>query len=83
MFQKIMFKPGKKSAPGAENKKKKRNKQDETTEVVDDVPFKKMSIFFKYLPYWKEMAVCRGVANHSRVAECTRLSPEGENPGVS
>jgi len=61
MFQKIMFKPGKKSAPGAENKKKKRNKQDETTEVVDDVPFKKMSIFFKYLPYWKELAVCHAI----------------------
>ena len=41
-----MFKPGKKSAPGAEKKKKRRNKQDETIEVVDDVPFKKMSIFF-------------------------------------
>jgi len=26
---------------------------------------------------------CRGVANHSRMAECTRLSPEGENSGVS
>jgi cytochrome c peroxidase len=26
---------------------------------------------------------CRGVANHSRVAECTRLSPEGEYSGVS
>ena len=51
MCQKVMFKPGKKSAPGAENKKKKRNKQDETTEIIDDVPFKKMSIFFKYLPY--------------------------------
>ena len=51
-----MFKPGKKSAPGAEKekKKRKRDKQDETTEVDDDVPFKKMSIFFKYLPYWKE-----------------------------
>ena len=32
-------------------------------------------------PTWR--AKCRGVANHSRVAECTRLSPEGENPGVS
>ena len=54
-----MFKSGKKSAPGAkkEKKKRKRDKQDETTEVVDDVPFKKMSIFFKYLPYWKELAV--------------------------
>ena len=56
-----MFKPGKKSAPGAEKKKKKRNKQDETTEVVDDVPFKKMSIFLKYLPYWKESAVCYAI----------------------
>ena len=26
---------------------------------------------------------CRGVANHSRVAECTRLNPEGEYSGVS
>ena len=26
---------------------------------------------------------CRGVANHSRGAECTRLSPEGEYSGVS
>ena len=57
MCQKVMFKPGKKSAPGAEKKKRKRDKQDETTKVVDDVPFKKMSIFFKYLPYWKELAV--------------------------
>ena len=57
MCQKVMFKPGKKSALGAEKKKRKRDKQDETTKVVDDVPFKKMSIFFKYLPYWKELAV--------------------------
>ena len=27
--------------------------------------------------------VCRGVANHSRIAECTRLSSEGECSGVS
>ena len=26
---------------------------------------------------------CRGVQTHSRVAECTRLSPEGEYSGVS
>ena len=53
MCQKVMFKPRKKSALGAEKekKKRKRDKQDETTEVVDDVPFKKMSIFLKYLPY--------------------------------
>ena len=28
-------------------------------------------------------SICRGVANHSRVAEGTRLSPEGEYSGVS
>ena len=32
-------------------------------------------------PTWR--AKCRGVANHSRVAEGTRLSPEGEYSGVS
>ena len=26
---------------------------------------------------------CHGVANHSRVAECTRLSPEGEYSGLA
>ena len=26
---------------------------------------------------------CRGVANLSRVAECTRLSPEGEYSGLA
>ena len=26
---------------------------------------------------------CRGVVNHSRVAECTRLSPEGEYSGLA
>src|SRR6185503_17560010 len=30
-------------------------------------------------PTWR--AKWRGVANHSRVAECTRLSPEGEYSG--
>ena len=32
-------------------------------------------------PTWR--AKCRGVVNHSRVAECTRLSPEREYSGVS
>ena len=32
-------------------------------------------------PTWR--AKCRGVVNHSRVAEYTRLSPEGEYSGVS
>jgi hypothetical protein len=31
----------------------------------------------------KVETLCRGVANHSRVAECTRLSPDGEFSGVS
>ena len=31
----------------------------------------------------KPDGTCRGVANHNRVAECTRLSPEGEYSGVS
>ena len=26
---------------------------------------------------------CRGVVNHSRVVECTHLSPEGEYSGAS
>ena len=32
-------------------------------------------------PTWR--AKCRGVANHSRVAECTHLNPEGEYSWVS
>ena len=32
-------------------------------------------------PTWR--AKCRGVANHSRVAECTRLSPKGEYSGLA
>ena len=34
-----------------------------------------------FSPTWR--AKCRGVANHSRVAERTRLSPEGVYSGVS
>ena len=29
------------------------------------------------------LSLCRGVANYNRVAECTRLIPEGEYSGVS
>jgi hypothetical protein len=31
-------------------------KEVETIENID-VPFKKMSIFFKYLPYWEDLTV--------------------------
>jgi hypothetical protein len=47
MYQKVKFKLGKKSK--GDNSKGGR-KEAETTENID-VPFKKMSIFYKYLPY--------------------------------
>jgi hypothetical protein len=53
--QNVMFKLGKKSKVCADIKKKRR-KLAESTEV-DDMPFKKISIFFKYLPYWVELVV--------------------------
>uniref|UniRef100_K3Y220 Transposase-associated domain-containing protein n=1 Tax=Setaria italica TaxID=4555 RepID=K3Y220_SETIT len=55
MCEKVKFKLSKKSLGGADNLKRGR-KQAKTIDVVD-VPFKKMSIFFKYLPYWRELAV--------------------------
>ena len=33
--------------------------------------------------FLERLQPCRGVDNHSRVAEGTRLSPEGEYSGVS
>ena len=33
----------------------KKNKR--TKPPIEGVPFKKMSIFFKYLPYWKDLEV--------------------------
>ena len=50
MCQKVKFKLGKKSKVGVDEPSKKGRKEAEITENVD-VPFKKMSIFFKYLPY--------------------------------
>lgn len=49
MCEKVKFKLGKKSLGGADKSRRGRKKA-ETTNVAD-VPFKKMSIFFKYLPY--------------------------------
>jgi hypothetical protein len=49
MCQKVKFKLGKKSKGDDDNSKRGR-KEAETTENID-VPFKKMSIFFLYLPY--------------------------------
>ena len=40
---------------GKKKKDRKINKRD--TAPIDGVPFKKMSIFFKYLPYWSDLAV--------------------------
>jgi hypothetical protein len=28
------------------------------TPTLTDIPFKKQSIFFKYLPYWKDLQTC-------------------------
>jgi hypothetical protein len=28
------------------------------TPTLIDIPFKKQSIFFKYLPYWKDLQTC-------------------------
>jgi hypothetical protein len=50
MCQKVKFKLGKKSKGNVDDNSKRGRKEAETTENID-VPFKKMSIFFKYLPY--------------------------------
>jgi len=44
-----------KVAYGKKKKDGKINKRD--MPPIDGVPFKKMSIFFKYLPYWPEMVM--------------------------
>ena len=47
---------GKKKKPPKEGPKQTRKrKRDQTEEVPAAVPFKKMSIFFKYLSYWKTL----------------------------
>ena len=72
MCEKVKFKLGKKSLGGADNLKMGR-KQAETTDVAD-MPFKKISIFFKYLPYWRELAVRHaidGMDLQKNVFDCT------------
>jgi hypothetical protein len=31
------------------------------TPTLTDIPFKKQSIFFKYLPYWKDLQTCHNI----------------------
>jgi hypothetical protein len=31
------------------------------TPTLTDIPFKKQSIFFKYLPYWKDLQTCHSI----------------------
>jgi hypothetical protein len=38
-------------------KGQKRNK----TPTLTDIPFKKQSIFFRYLPYWKDLQICHSI----------------------
>jgi hypothetical protein len=59
MCQKVKFKLDKKSKGGVDNMKRGRKEAEITKNV--EVPFKKMSIFFKYLPYWKDLVVHHGI----------------------
>jgi hypothetical protein len=56
MYQMVKFKLGNKAKGDVGDNSKRGRKEAETTENTD-VPFKKMSIFFKYLPYWKDLTV--------------------------
>jgi hypothetical protein len=38
----------------------KRQKRKKTATLID-IPFKKQSIFFKYLPYWKYLQTCHNI----------------------
>ena len=49
MVKNIKVAYGKKKKDGKINKR--------NTTPIDGVPFKKMSIFFKYLPYWLDLAM--------------------------
>jgi hypothetical protein len=60
MCQKVKFKLVKKSKGYVDDNSKRGRKEAETTENID-VPFKKMSIFFKYLPYWEDLTVCHAI----------------------
>jgi hypothetical protein len=31
------------------------------TPTLTNIPFKKQSIFFKYLPYWKDLQTCHNI----------------------
>jgi hypothetical protein len=56
MCQKVKFKLGRKSKGDVDDNSKGGRKEAETTKNID-VPFKKMSIFFMYLPYWENLTV--------------------------
>ena len=48
-----------------------------------DVVSPLLNLVLNYHLHFLPNLSCRGVANHSRVAECTRIGPEGEYSGVS
>jgi hypothetical protein len=47
---KVVF--GKRTVKGQKRKK---------TPTLTDIPFKKQSIFFKYLPYWKDLQIYHSI----------------------
>ena len=59
-----------------------RNMKNESGKETKHQVAKKMKLTLGLATYFNNH-VCRGVANHSRVAECTRLSLEGVYSGVS
>jgi hypothetical protein len=74
MCQKVKFKLGKKSKGDVDDNSKRGRKEAETTENID-VPFKKMSIFFMYLPCWEDLTVHHaidGMHLQKNVFESTR-----------
>ena len=44
---------------GKKKKDGKKRKGDKAP--INGVPFKKQSIFYKYLPYWADLEVCRAI----------------------
>jgi hypothetical protein len=54
MCQKVKFKLGKKSKGDVDDNSKRGRKEAKATENNDGA-FKKMSIFFKYLPCWEDL----------------------------
>jgi hypothetical protein len=69
MCQKVKFKFGKKSKGDVDDNSKKGRKEAETTENID-LPFKKMSIFFKYFPYWEDLTVRHAIDGMHLQKEC-------------